>query len=416
MSYIKELASKSKISASELLDTGSALRDKALLCIADALDEHRGGIKYANKLDLEKAEENNMTSALIDRLTLTDARIDGMRDGVLDIVKMADPAGFVKEGFVRPNGLQIQKVTVPIGVIGIIFESRPNVTVDAAALCLKAGNAVILRGGKEAINSNRELSALMRRAVKKAGLSADVISFVDDTSRETASAMMKLNDYIDLLVPRGGASLINAVVENATVPVIQTGVGNCHIYVHADADIDMAVSITENAKVSRPSVCNAAETVIVDQKISNTFLPILKTRLDKYPVELVGCPRTVEILGSDVKLAGEDDYYTEFLDLKLAVKVSDGYDDALAHIRKYSSGHSEAVITQNYNVATAFTRQVDSSAVYVNASTRFTDGAEFGYGAEIGISTQKLHARGPMGLQDLTSVKYVIMGNGQIRN
>ena len=415
MSYIKELGKKSKKAAEDLLNQTSAVKDAALLAIADAIYAERDSIKEVNKIDLDNAAENNMTKALIDRLTLTDARIDGMCDGIKEIVGMRDPVGIIKEGSVRPNGMQIQKVTVPIGVIGIIFESRPNVTVDAAALCLKAGSAVILRGGKEAVNSNRKLTSIMRNAVAKAGLSEDVISFVDDTSRETAAEMMKLNDYIDLLIPRGGASLINAVVQNATVPVIQTGVGNCHIYVDSDADLQMAVNIIENAKTKRPSVCNAVETIIIHEKVAAEFLPLLKTRLDKYLVQFRGCKKTIDILGGNIPLATEEDYTVEFLDLIVAVVIVDEYKDAVSHIRKYSSGHSEAIITNNYNTSNMFIKQVDSAAVYVNASTYFSDGAQFGYGAEIGISTQKLHARGPMGLNDLTSYKYVIQGKGQVR-
>ena len=338
-----------------------------------------------------------------------------MADGVSEVASLADPVGRVLDGRTLKNGLQIEKVTVPMGVIGIIFEARPNVTSDAAALCLKAGSAVILRGGKEAINSNKAIAEIMRDAIEGAGLPRDCVSLVEDTTRQSATELMQLSDYLDVLIPRGGAGLIKSVVENAKVPVIETGVGNCHVYVDKSADVDMAKSIIFNAKTSRPSVCNAIETVIVHKDIAEKALPEIKAELDKMNVEIRGCERTKAILGDSVVPATENDYAVEFLDYILAVKVVDSLDDALAHIAKYSTGHSESIITSDYESANKFTACVDSAAVYVNASTRFTDGGEFGLGAEIGISTQKLHARGPMGLNELTSSKFIIRGNGQIR-
>ena len=314
----------------------------------------------------------------------------------------------------RPNGLRIEKVRVPMGMVGIIFESRPNVTVDGATLCLKSGNAVLLRGGKEAIRSNLALTAIMRQALSDCGFPEDCIQLVEDTSRDSAARMMRLNGYLDLLIPRGGAGLIRSVVENATVPVIETGVGNCHLYVEKTADPEMAEKITVNAKTSRISVCNAAESLLVDEAVAETMLPRLKKALDAYKVTLYGCPKTRTIL-PDVEEATEEDYGREYLDYKMSVKVVSGVDEAIAHINRYGTGHSEAIVTSSLAAAEQFQREVDAAAVYVNASTRFTDGGEFGFGAEIGISTQKLHARGPMGLEALTSYKYRIMGNGQIR-
>ncbi len=319
-------------------------------------------------------------------------------------------------GSVRPNGMKITKVRVPMGVIGIIYESRPNVTVDAAALCIKSGNAVILRGGKEAINSNKALMEVMRESVKECGFSADIVQLVEDISRESASAMMRANGYIDVLIPRGGKGLINSVVQNATVPVIETGSGNCHIYIDESADIDMAVDITDNGKTQRPSVCNALETCLVHKDIAKDFLPALKKRFeDGVGVEIRGCEETRRILGEDIKPATDTDYATEFNDYIIAIKVVNNIDEAIAHIAKYSTFHSECIITKDLDNAEKFQKEVDSACVYVNCSTRFTDGGEFGLGAEIGISTQRLHARGPMGLSELTTCKYLINGNGQIR-
>ena len=352
---------------------------------------------------------------MIDRLRLNKERIDDIAQGVKEIIAMPDPVGKVLSGSKLSNGLDISKVTVPLGVIGIIFESRPNVTADAAALCLKAGNCVILRGGKEAINSNKAIVRVMREAINKAGLPEDCINLVEDTTRQSSIELMGLTEYLDVLIPRGGAGLIRAVVENAKVPVIETGVGNCHAFVDESADIKMATDIIYNAKTSRVSVCNALETMLIHENIADKALPAIYDKLKEKNVEIRGCEKTVAILGNTVKKATDDDYATEFLDYILAVKVVSTLEEAIDHIAMYSSGHSEVIITENFKNAEYFLNHVDSSAVYVNASTRFTDGGQFGLGAEIGISTQKLHARGPMGLENLVSTKYIIRGDGQIR-
>lgn len=413
MTVLEQMGQKAKQAARFLLTAGE-LKNKALLEIADALIASSDEIVSANEIDIRNAVENGIKKSLIDRLTLTEERIEGMADGVRQVAALADPTGVVLDGSVRPNGLRIEKVRVPMGVIGIIYEARPNVTSDAAALCLKSGNAVILRGGKEAINSNKCIADIMRRAVARAGLPEDCIALVEDTSRASSVELMQLSDYLDVLIPRGSASLINAVVENSKVPVIETGVGNCHVYVDDSADIDMAADIIFNAKTSRPSVCNAIETILVHKDIAEKALPKIKKKLDEKDVTLRCCERAAEIL-SGVEKASEEDWSTEYLDYILAVKVVDSIDDAIDHIARYSSGHSECIVTKDYANAQKFTDEVDSAAVYVNASTRFTDGGEFGLGAEIGISTQKLHARGPMGLNELTSMKFIIRGNGQIR-
>lgn len=414
MTQLEIMGAKAK-EASRFLMTAGSKKDEALNAIAKALRENADKIIKANDIDIENGKNAGLTKSLLDRLKLTEERINGMADGVSEVASLADPVGRVLDGRTLKNGLQIEKVTVPMGVIGIIFEARPNVTSDAAALCLKAGSAVILRGGKEAINSNKAIAEIMRDAIEGAGLPRDCVSLVEDTTRQSATELMQLSDYLDVLIPRGGAGLIKSVVENAKVPVIETGVGNCHVYVDKSADVDMAKSIIFNAKTSRPSVCNAIETVLVHMDIAEKALPEIKAELDKMNVEIRGCERTRAILGDSVVPATENDYEVEFLDYILAVKVVDSLDDALAHIAKYSTGHSESIITSDYESANKFTACVDSAAVYVNASTRFTDGGEFGLGAEIGISTQKLHARGPMGLNELTSSKFIIRGNGQIR-
>lgn len=413
MTALEEMGKKAKQAARFLLTAGE-LKNKALLEIANALIENSDKIVRANAIDIDKAVGNGTKKSLIDRLTLTKERIEGMADGVRQVAALADPTGVVLDGSVRPNGLKIEKVRVPLGVIGIIYEARPNVTSDAAALCLKSGNAVILRGGKEAINSNKCIADIMRDAIEKAGLPKDCIALVEDTSRASSVELMQLNEYLDVLIPRGSASLINAVVENSKVPVIETGVGNCHVYVDENADINMASDIIFNAKTSRPSVCNAIETILVHKNIAEKALPEIKEKLDQKDVTLRCCERSAEIL-SGVEKAAEDDWYTEYGDYILAVKVVDSIEEAISHIAKYSSGHSECIVTKDYANAQKFIDEVDSAAVYVNASTRFTDGGEFGLGAEIGISTQKLHARGPMGLNELTSMKFIIRGNGQIR-
>ena len=401
--------------ASVFLRTAGSKKDEALLAIARALRENSEEIIKANEIDIENGKKAGLTESLLDRLRLSEERICGMADGVEQVAKLPDPIGAVLEGRTLKNGLAIEKVRVPMGVIGIIFEARPNVTSDAAALCLKAGSAVILRGGKEAINSNLAISGIMRNAVESVGFPRDCIALVKDTSRQSATELMQLSEYLDVLIPRGGAGLIRSVVENAKVPVIETGVGNCHIYVDESADVEMAARIIFNAKTSRPSVCNAIETILVHKNIAQRALPEIKKMLDTKNDELRGCEETRKILGDSVIPATEEDYAREFLDYILAVKVVDSLDDAIEHIAKYSTGHSESIITSDYNNANKFTACVDSAAVYVNASTRFTDGGEFGLGAEIGISTQKLHARGPMGLNELTSCKFIIRGNGQVR-
>ena len=415
METILQMGKNAKAAARMLAKAESAKKDEALRLIAAALRQAAPAILKANAKDLEAGRAAGLTQSLLDRLALSDERIEGMAAGVEEVAMMADPVGKIDQGGFRPNGLQIYRVRVPLGVIGIIYEARPNVTADAAALCLKSGNAVILRGGKEAIHSNMAVAACMREAVEKAGLPADCIQLVADTSRESANALMRLNGYLDVLIPRGGGGLIKAVVENATVPVIETGTGNCHVFVDESSDLEMAAAIVYNAKTSRPSVCNAMETLLVHEKIAETALPIIKARLDKKAVELRGCEKTRGILGDCVKPASEEDYAVEFLDYILAVRVVKDLDEAMEHIAKYSSGHSECIVTRDYESARRFEREVDAAAVYVNASTRYTDGAQFGYGAEIGISTQKLHARGPMGVEQLTSMKYVVRGDGQVR-
>lgn len=411
---VKEMGKNAK-SAARILAVAGEKKNDALKAIAKALRENSVKILEANAADIENGKANGLSESLLDRLKLDENRINGIADGVLEVAALPDPVGTVLSGGTRPNGLNITKVRVPLGVIGIIYEARPNVTADAAALCLKSGNAVILRGGKEAINSNKCIAEIMRNAVETTGLDKNSIQLIEDTTRQSSVELMCLTDYLDVLIPRGGAGLIKAVVENAKVPVIETGVGNCHVYVDESADIDMAANIIYNAKTSRPSVCNAIETILVHEKIAEKALPVIKARLDEKNVQLRGCEKTHAILGDSVIPADESDWATEFLDYILAVKVVPTFDDAVAHITKYSSGHSECIVTSDYKKAKRFTSEIDAAAVYVNASTRFTDGGMFGLGAEIGISTQKLHARGPMGLNELTSMKFIIEGDGQIR-
>ena len=415
MTYMETLGARAKTAAPAAAKAGVVLKNQALNAIADALLANSERIIAENAKDLEQAVQNNMTAAMQDRLRLDEGRIQAIANAVCKLVALEDPIGTEDKGWVRPNGLRIRQVRVPLGVIGIIFESRPNVTVDAAALCLKAGNAVILRGGKEAISSNTCLVSVMREALESVGLPADLVQLVEKTDRETAAEMMKLNGYLDVLIPRGGAGLIQAVVKQATVPVIETGAGNCHVYVDASADLAMAVQIANNAKTQRPSVCNAIETLLVHKDIAPAFLPHIRTAFSAHNVEIHGCAETQRILGDGVIPATEEDYATEYLDYKIAVRVVDSVEEAVAHIEKYSTRHSECIVTENMENAEYFQNSVNSAAVYVNASTRFTDGEEFGFGAEIGISTQKLHARGPMGLLALTTIQYRIIGNGQIR-
>lgn len=415
MTDILELGKRAQAAAPAIAATAPAVKNAALAAIADALIARTGEIVKKNQEDIEQAVTNGMSQSMIDRLLLNPQRIVAIAASVRTLIDMDDIVGSVEHGTIRPNGLQILKTRVPLGVIGIIFESRPNVTVDAATLCLKAGNAVILRGGKEALCSNAHLVTVMREAVESAGLPADVVQFVDDTSHETAEKMMRMNQYLDVLIPRGGAGLIRAVVEHASVPVIQTGTGNCHVYVDDSADLEMAVNIVDNGKTQRPSVCNAVESLLVHKDIAREALPLIKARLDQHKVVMHGCQTTRSILGPDVQLATEEDYAKEYLSYDISVKVVDSIDEAIAHISRYGTKHSEAIVTRSLEHARKFQTQVDAAAVYVNASTRFTDGGEFGMGAEIGISTQKLHARGPMGLHELTTVKYLINGEGQIR-
>lgn len=415
MTYIETLGSNA-VKVKKILavaDTGK--KNAALAKISRALIENSDKIIEANQKDLVAARENGMSVSMQDRLMLNEDRIKGIASAVDELIKLEDPIGKVDNGSVRPNGMRITKIRVPMGVIGMIYESRPNVTADAATLCLKTGNAVILRGGKEAYNSNKCICEIMREAVEKAGFPKDIIQFVDDTTREVTTELMKCDKYLDLLIPRGGAGLIKAVTKNATVPVIETGTGNCHLYVDESADIEMAVNITDNAKTQRPSVCNAIETLLVHKNIAEKFLPAVKKKLDEHNVEIRGCAETKRILGDCVVPATEEDYATEFGDYIIAVRVVDDISQAIEHIAEYSTGHSECIVTNDLSNANKFKSEVDSACVYVNASTRFTDGGMFGFGAEIGISTQKLHARGPMGLYEITTNKYLIDGNGQVR-
>ncbi len=415
MNYIENLGVKARASTSEIANASALQKNDALLEIAHILRHNSASIKSANEIDLKAAAARGMSEVMQDRLRLDDKRIEGMASACEKLCALSDPVGQIMGGEVRPNGMKITRVRVPMGVIGIIYESRPNVTVDAAALCIKSGNAVILRGGKEAINSNMCLVKLMRQAVRVAGFPEDIVQLVEDTDHGIALEMMQANGFIDVLIPRGGARLIQTVVKNATVPVIETGTGNCHVYVDASADIDMAVNIVDNGKTQRPSVCNAVESCLVHRDAAEAFLPRLKQQLDKHNVEIRGCEITKMILGMDIALATEGDYATEFLDYIISIKVVDSLGEAIEHINRYSTGHSECIVTESLFSAEQFQKRVDSAAVYVNCSTRFTDGDEFGLGAEIGISTQKLHARGPMGLTALTTEKWLINGNGQIR-
>ena len=411
---VLEQGKRARATLAFMSQVDSEQKNRALITIADKLEQNIPEIIEANKLDLEQGRNNGLSDGLLDRLMLNEERIKAMADGVRQVAGLADPCGKILSEYKKDNGLLIKKITVPIGVIGIIFEARPNVTVDAAALCLKSGNSVILRGGKEAINSNAALADIMRSALDEAGFVKDAIQLVSDTTRQSSADMMHMNEYLDCLIPRGGKGLIKAVVENSTVPVIETGSGNCHIYVDESADIDMAARIIFNAKTQRISVCNACESLVINSAIINEALPVIANELKKKDVQIRGDERAVSAC-SLVIPATDEDYYTEYFDYIISVKTVDTLDEAIEHINSHSTGHSEAIITQNEANAQKFLKCIDSSSVYVNASTRFTDGAEFGLGAEIGISTQKLHARGPMGLEQLTSTKYLIFGNGQVR-
>lgn len=412
--YLVNIGKNSKEAAKVLSVASPDVKNKALKMIAEALVTSCDKIVAANDIDIANGRENGLSDSLLDRLMLNKERIAKIASAVCEIIALDDPVGKTLSGTTRPNGLKITKVSVPLGVIAVIYEARPNVTADAAALCLKSGNAVILRGGKEAINSNKAIADVMRQALVDANLPEDCIQLIEKTDRETANELMRLNEYVDVLIPRGGAGLINAVVKNSTVPVIRTGEGNCHIYIDKDADIDMAAQIVFNAKTSRVSVCNACESLLVHKDIAEFALIAIKEQLDKKNVIIIG-DKAVQSIIPDVVPATDEDWATEYLDYKISVKVVNDIDDAIAHISKYSTDHSESIITKNYEAAEKFIAEVNSSAVYVNASTRFTDGGEFGFGAEIGISNQKLHVRGPVGLPELTSYKYVIRGNGQVR-
>ncbi|QTL99237.1 glutamate-5-semialdehyde dehydrogenase [Iocasia frigidifontis] len=407
-------AKKAKRAAARLASISTQVKDAALLNIADRLETSTERIMLENNKDMEAGVQSGLTRAMLDRLKLNEERIKGMADGLRELVNLKDPVGDVIKMWKRPNGLQIGQMKVPLGVIGIIYESRPNVTIDAAGLCLKAGNAVILRGGSEAIHSNKVLAQIASEAAVEAGLPEGGVQLIQVTDREAVRVLFELNDYLDVLIPRGGAGLIKRVVNESKVPVIETGVGNCHIYVDSAADINMALDITFNAKTSRPAVCNAAESLLVHQDIAEEFLPQLAELFNDKGVEIRGCQRTCTLL-SGAKQAEESDWSEEYLDFTMAVKVVGSFDEALEHINRYSTKHSEAIITNDYQKSQRFLEEIDAAAVYVNASTRFTDGNQFGLGAEIGISTQKLHARGPMGLNELTTIKYIVRGQGQIR-
>lgn len=414
MGDLEELALRARAAAAKLATLTAEQKNRALLAMADALERNTDIIMAGNMLDLEAGRRQGISDALMDRLRLSESRVSEMADGLRDVAGLRDPIGEVADGWRLPNGLMVEKTRVPLGVIGMIYEARPNVTVDAAGLCLKSGNAVVLRGSSNAINSNRALAKILADAARANGLPDGCVQLVEDTDRQTARELMRLHGLIDALIPRGGEGLIRTVVENSTVPVIETGVGNCHVYVDRCADTGMARDIILNAKTQRPGVCNAAETLLVHAEIAASFLPDAARSLREEGVALRGDGRTRDLVDG-VEEATEEDWYTEYLDLVLAVRVVESLDEAIAHINKYGSGHSEAIVTGDYESARRFTEEVDAAAVYVNASTRFTDGGQFGMGAEIGISTQKLHARGPMSLPELTTTKYVVRGNGQIR-
>ena len=414
MRTLTEIGESAKIAKRALAKLTTDEKNNILLKAAEALKNNYAEILKANEIDLENGAKNGLKPSIMDRLALSKDRIYAMADGLEQIAKLPDPIGEILNMKTLPNGLIVGQKRVPMGVIGIIYEARPNVTSDAFGLCLKAGSAVILRGGKEAINSNIATISVFKNAIKELNVDENIVQLVEDTSRESANEMMKMNGYIDVLIPRGGAGLIQAVVQNSTVPVIETGVGNCHIFVDESADINKAVNIIVNAKAQRPGVCNAAETMLVHKNIANEFLPISIRALREKNVEIRG-DKAVKAIVDDVVDATDEDWATEYLDYILAVKIVDNIDDAIDHITKYSTGHSECIVSENYTNTQRFLQEIDSAAVYVNASTRFTDGNELGFGAEIGISTQKLHARGPMGLKELTTTKYLIYGNGQIR-
>ena len=411
---VKAKAQAAKQAAAKLAVTSTAVKNAALLAMAAALEAQQSEILAANERDMTAAAAKGMKSSMLDRLKLTAERISGMADGLRQVAGLADPVGNVIDGKTLPNGLHITKIRVPLGVIGIIYEARPNVTADAAGLCLKSGNAVILKGGSEAMESNKTVAAILAQAAEGAGIPAGSIQFIDTSDRQAVQDLIHMNGLVDVVIPRGGAGLIQAVVRNASVPVIETGAGVCHTYVDKDADVEMAMKIAFNAKVQRPSVCNAMETLLVHKDIADKFLPMMLMMYNSSAVEICGDEAVQEYSGQ-VHPVTEEDWSTEYGDLRLSVKIVDSIEEAMAHIAKYGTGHSECIVTNNYQAAQLFQYTVDAAAVYVNASNRFTDGNEFGFGAEIGISTQKLHARGPMALPELTSTKYLINGNGQVR-
>lgn len=413
-SYLIDLGKKAKKASNILRKASQQAKNDALNKMADRLIKEQDKILAANQKDLEAGKANGLTDSLLERLTLTEARIEGMANGLRQMVALADPLLVAKKQWVNKDGLKITQQPVPLGVVGIIYESRPNVTVDATGLCLKSGNAVILRGGKEALESNLAIVAILQASLEESDLSKDSVQLINNPSRELASQFMRLNDYVDCLIPRGGAGLIQAVIKQATVPVIETGVGNCHLYIHEAADLAKAKDILINGKVQRNSVCNALETLIIDESIAQKELEQFVEALKEFQVEVRGDEKARSIVDG-LEVATEEDFQTEFLDSVLAVKVTSSYEEAIQHIDAYSTGHSDAIVTENYSVAQDFLQDVDSAAVYVNASTRFTDGEMFGFGGEMGVSTQKLHARGPMGLEALTSYKYTVEGNGQVR-
>lgn len=411
---VQAKAQAAKQAAAKLAVTSTAVKNAALLAMAAALEAQQAEILAANERDMTAAAAKGMKSSMLDRLKLTAERISGMADGLRQVAGLADPVGNVIDGKTLPNGLHITKIRVPLGVIGIIYEARPNVTADAAGLCLKSGNAVILKGGSEAMESNKTVATILAQAAEGAGIPAGSIQFIDTSDRQAVQDLIHMNGLVDVVIPRGGAGLIQAVVRNASVPVIETGAGVCHTYVDKDADVEMAMKIAFNAKVQRPSVCNAMETLLVHKDIADKFLPMMLMMYNSSAVEIRG-DKAVQEYSGQVHPATEEDWSTEYGDLRLSVKIVDSIEEAMAHIAKYGTGHSECIVTNNYQAAQLFQYTVDAAAVYVNASTRFTDGNEFGFGAEIGISTQKLHARGPMALPELTSTKYLINGNGQVR-
>ena len=414
MKTLTQMGSDAKKASTYLAKLGIKERNNALLKVADALVKRSDYIREANAIDLANGKKNNMSTALLDRLMLTESRIEGMADGLRVLAGLDDPIGEVKSMKTRPNGLMIGKKTVPLGVVAIIYESRPNVTADAFGLCFKSANACILRGGSDSVNSNIAIVNVITDVLKGLGIDPDVISYISETDRKYVDELMHLNEYVDVIIPRGGAGLIKNVVNNSTVPVIETGTGNCHIYVDEDCDFEMAKNIIVNAKTSRPSVCNAAEKLLINEKIAGKFMPIIFEALRENGVEIRG-DESLKALDDSVILASEEEWYNEYLDYTIGVKIVKDIDEAINHINKFGSGHSEAIVTKSYEASQIFLQKVNAAAVYVNASTRFTDGEEFGFGAEIGISTQKLHARGPMGLKELTTIKYIIFGNGQIR-